>query len=345
MQLSDFDYQLPRELIAQEPLAQRDASRMLVLDRKKKAWTDSQFAKLPDYLHSNDVLVINNTRVFPARLLGRRDPSGGCVEVLLVRELEPLLWEALVKPGQRLKLGSRIEFAPGRLHAELVNEPGNDLRQVRFECTEPWESLLDALGQTPLPPYIDRPAGSSINDRERYQTVFARKKGAIAAPTAGFHFTPRIIKDVLACGARVVEVTLHVGYGTFEPVRVQNIEQHRVSAERFEITDEAAQLINHARAQGGRVIAIGTTTTRALEAAANSKGEIQPVRKSTELTITPGYDFRIVNVLLTNFHLPCSSLLLLVSAFADHNFIFSAYRHAVEARYRFYSYGDCMLVI
>lgn len=345
MQLSDFDYELPKESVAQEPLAQRDASRMLVVDRKTRVWADSRFATLPDYLRASDVLVINNTQVFPARLIGRRHPSGGRVEVLLVRELQPLLWEGLVRPGQRLKLGSRIEFASGRLRAELLNEPGNDLRRLRFECIETWESLLDEVGQTPLPPYISRPLGTSKTDRERYQTVFARKRGAIAAPTAGLHFTAQVIEDVLASGARIAEITLHVGYGTFEPVRVQNIQQHTVAAERFEITKQAAETLNDARAKGGRVIAVGTTTTRALEAATNSEGEIEPIMKSAELTITPGYKFRIVDALLTNFHLPCSSLLLLVSAFAGRDLILSAYRHAVDAGYRFYSYGDCMLVI
>ena len=345
MQLSDFDYELPRELIAQQPLERRDGSRMLVLDRTKRSWVDTTFATLPDYLRLNDVVVINNTRVFPARLVGQRDPSGGHVEVLLVRELEPFLWEALVRPGQRLRLGSRIDFASGKLRGKLMDNPGRELRQIRFDRTESWEYLLEELGQTPLPPYINRPAGSSANDRERYQTVFAREKGAIAAPTAGLHFTPQMIQRVLSRGALVAEITLHVGYGTFEPVRVNNLAKHRVAAERFEITAEAARTINDARAKGGRVIAIGTTTTRALEVAVNSEGQVEPVRKTAELTITPGYGFRIVDLLLTNFHLPCSSLLLLVCAFAGPDFTLAAYRHAVGGRYRFYSYGDCMLIV
>lgn len=345
MQISEFNYELPEELIAQEPLQQRDASRMLAVDREKKAWTDSEFATLPEYLRENDVLVINNTRVFPARLVGQRDPSGGRAEILLVRELGPFVWEALVKPGHRLKQGSRLKFGAAKLRAEILDAPGNGLRQLRFDYEGSWEAVLDEVGETPLPPYISRPLGGSPADRERYQTLFAREKGAIAAPTAGLHFTPQVFERVLARGARVAEITLHVGYGTFEPVRAERIEEHRVASEEFEITEQAAQTINDARARGGRVIAVGTTTTRALEAALNSEGRLEPVRTLATLTIVPGYKFRITDALLTNFHLPRSSLLLLVCAFAGRDFVIRAYRHAVERRYRFYSYGDCILLI
>ncbi|MEP6921868.1 MAG: tRNA preQ1(34) S-adenosylmethionine ribosyltransferase-isomerase QueA [bacterium] len=345
MQISQIDYELPDELVAQEPLEQRDASRMLVLDRAKKGWTDSSFRQLPDYIRPDDVLVINNTRVFPARLIGQRDPSLGRVEVLLVRELEPFVWEALVRPGRRLKQGSRIQFGRSRLRAEMLDEPGEGVRRLRFECSGVWESVLDEIGETPLPPYINRPKGSSAADRERYQTVYARASGAIAAPTAGLHFTPLIIEQAIARGAKVVEITLHVGYGTFEPVHVSDSEQHRVAAERFEISEEAARTINTARGRGGRVLAVGTTTTRALEASASAQGVLEAANSSAELTITPGYKFRMVDALLTNFHLPRSSLLLLVSAFAGTEFVLDAYRHAVASRYRFYSYGDCMLLI
>lgn len=345
MHISEFSYDLPEELIAQEPLQQRDASRMLVLDREQKTCVDSVFATLPEYVRANDVLVINNTRVFPARLRGRRVPSGGSVEVLLLREVEPLGWEALVRPGHRLRQGAQLQFGGGRLRAELLNGPGKGLRLLRFDCEERWDDVLDDIGETPLPPYIRRSAGEAPMDRERYQTLFAREKGAVAAPTAGLHFTPQIIEQVSARGAHVAEITLHVGYGTFEPVRVENIAQHRVASEYFEITEEAAQTINHARTSGGRVIAIGTTTTRALESAVNAEGILEPTRRSAELTITPGYKFRITEALLTNFHLPGSSLLLLACAFAGRELMLQTYRHAVEARYRFYSYGDCMLVI
>lgn len=345
MQISQFDYDLPPELVAQEPLAERDASRMLVLDRAKNSWTDSEFKQFPEYVRQNDVVVINNTRVFPARIIGQRDPTGGRVEVLLVRELEPFLWEALVRPGRRLRQGARIQFGNSTLRAEILDATGEGVRRIRFDCDGVWETILDEVGETPLPPYISRPSGSSAVDRERYQTLFARERGAIAAPTAGLHFTPQVLEQMLARGARVVEITLHVGYGTFEPVHVEDSEQHSVAAERFEISDEAAHTINSARDMGARVIAIGTTTTRALEAAADSKGKLEGAKRNAELTITPGYRFRVVDALLTNFHLPRSSLLLLVAALAGPDFILHAYRHAVAARYRFYSYGDCMLLI
>jgi S-adenosylmethionine:tRNA ribosyltransferase-isomerase len=345
MHVSAFDYELPTELIAQEPLPQRDASRMLIVDRAKLSWTDSHFRELPQQLESGDLLVINNTRVFPARLIGHRRSSGGRVEILLVRELEPDLWEALIKPGRRLRKGDEVSFEGTDLTAQIVDAPGEELRQLRLRSTKSLNSVLDEFGEMPLPPYISRPAGSSAADRERYQTLFAKARGAIAAPTAGLHFTSDVMDQIAACGVGIAEITLHVGYGTFEPVRVDNTEQHQVSAERYEIDSVAAQAINETKVQGGRVIAVGTTTTRALESAVNERGFLDPMRGSAALTIVPGYKFRVVDGLLTNFHLPRSSLLMLVSAFAGHELILSAYRHAVASRYRFYSYGDCMLVI
>ncbi len=345
MLISEFDYELPEELIALQPLPLRDASRMLVVDRGKKAWVDTDFASLPDYVHENDVLVINNTRVFPARLVGQRDPSGGRVEVLLVRELGPSVWEALVKPGARLRQGARLKFGDSRLRADLLDAPGNGLRRLRFEYEGPWEAVLEEVGETPLPPYISRAAAVSLADRERYQTIFASQKGAIAAPTAGLHFTSQIFDRVLARSAKVTEITLHVGYGTFEPVRVNDVAQHRVASEEFELSERAASTINAARAGGGRVIAVGTTTARALESSVNARGQLEPARTIADLTIVPGYKFRTIDVLLTNFHLPRSSLLLLVCAFAGRDFVLQAYRHAVYRDYRFYSYGDCMLLI
>ncbi|HEY2972367.1 MAG TPA: tRNA preQ1(34) S-adenosylmethionine ribosyltransferase-isomerase QueA [Pyrinomonadaceae bacterium] len=354
MHLSDFDYELPEELIAQQPLQQRDASRMLILDRKTQTLLDSKFELFPEYVRAGDVIVVNNTRVFPARLIGQRDPSGGRVEVLLVRELESQstqpgwtcsIWEALLRPAHRLKEGARLRFGDSHLRAEVLGSSAKGLRRLKFESDEPLEYLINELGQTPLPPYIRRPAGTSVEDRERYQTVFARQKGAIAAPTAGLHFTPAVLEAIRARKARVVEITLHVGYGTFEPVRVDEIKQHRVAPEFFQIDQEAAAVVNESRAQGGRVIAIGTTTTRALESAVNARGTIEAGAKDTNLTITPGYKFRVTDGLLTNFHLPRSSLLLLVSAFAGRDFTLDAYRYAVVAHFRFYSYGDCMFVI
>ena len=349
MLLSDFDYELPEELIAQQPLEQRDASRMLILDRAKKTQEDSRFELFPEYIRPGDVVVVNNTRVFPARLIGRRERSGGRVEVLLAREVEPAVWEALVRPAQRLKVGARLRFGDSMLRAEVLECSARGLRLLRFDAagseSDSLETLLTQQGHTPLPHYIRRPEGESADDSERYQTVFARERGAIAAPTAGLHFTPEIISAVQSRGARVLEITLHVGYGTFEPVRVDNIEEHRVAPEFYEIRAEVASTINEIRSQGGRVIAVGTTTTRALESSLNERGLVTAGAGESELTITPGHQFRVTDALLTNFHLPRSSLLLLVSAFAARDFTLAAYRHAVAAGYRFYSYGDCMFVI
>ena len=345
MHLSDFDYDLPEELIAQEPLPERDASRMLVVNRETNAWTESTFKSFADYVRPNDVLVVNNTRVFPARLIGQRDPTGGRVEVLLSRELENGVWEALVKPGHRLKVGARLTFGK-QLRAEVVDDASEQgFRQLKFEGDLPLEQLLESVGQTPLPPYIKRPGGSSEGDRVRYQTVYANVRGAIAAPTAGLHFTHEVIQDIQGRGATMTEVTLHVGYGTFEPVRVNDVGDHHVSAESFEISTEAASVINSARTSGGRIIAVGTTTTRALESAVSDDGIIHAQSGETNLTITPGFTFRAVDALLTNFHLPQSSLLLLVSAFAGYELTMRSYRFAVANRFRFYSYGDCMLVV
>jgi S-adenosylmethionine:tRNA ribosyltransferase-isomerase len=345
LNISDFDYELPEDLIAQHPLERRDAARMLVLNRREQSLRDSQFAELPSYVRAGDVVVVNNTRVFPARLTGVREPSGGRVELFLVREREPNVWEALARPARRLHKGARIGFNDERLRAEIVDVMEDGHRLVRFECDAAFATLLEETGQTPLPPYIKRPAGSSTEDRERYQTVYARHRGAIAAPTAGLHFTPRVINEIESRGARVVEITLHVGYGTFEPVRAEDLSHHTVAPEQSEISDDSAETINRARASGGRVIAIGTTTTRALESSVDETGRVAAGQRTAQLTITPGYRFRVVDALLTNFHLPRSSLLVLVATFAGHDLTMSAYCHAVESRYRFYSYGDCMLII
>src|ERR1043165_403753 len=341
MKITDFDYGLPDELIAQTPLEERDASRMLVLDRRNQEWVDSSFKEFPHYLRPNDVVVINNSRVIPARLLGQREGSGGQVEIFLVREIETHVWEALVRPGARLKKGSRAIFGEGKLIGEMLDEPGTELRHCRFHCEGSFDDTLAEIGSTPLPPYIKRPSGISNADRERYQTVYSRHGGAIAAPTAGLHFTPEGLAQVGEI-ASIAEGKLHVGYGTFEPVRVDDVEQHSVSSERFEISESAAQTINEAT---GRVIVVGTTTMRALESAASEDGHVVAGKGVASLTIKPGYRFRVANALLTNFHLPQSSLLILVSAFAGREFILRAYEHAVSQRYRFYSYGDCMLIL
>ena len=340
MHISDFDYDLPADLIAQTPLEQRDASRMLVLDRAQQEWTDSYFSQFTEHLRPNDVVVVNNSRVIPARLIGRREETGGQVEIFLVREIEAEVWEALVRPGARLKKGARAVFGEGRLVAEMLDEPGTELRRVRFHCEGSFDEVLAEIGSTPLPPYIKRPAGTSTTDRERYQTVYSKHRGAIAAPTAGLHFTPEVLAEV-ARVASLAEITLHVGYGTFEPVRVDDVTQHSVSSEHFEISESAAQTIN----QGDRIIVVGTTTMRALESSATEDGRVVAGRGVANLTIKPGYRFRIADALLTNFHLPRSSLLILVSAFAGRDLVLRAYRHAVAQQYRFYSYGDCMLIL
>ncbi|HEV2915422.1 MAG TPA: tRNA preQ1(34) S-adenosylmethionine ribosyltransferase-isomerase QueA [Pyrinomonadaceae bacterium] len=347
MRIEDFDYELPEELIAQHPLNKRDAARMLVLDREASAWRDSQFAELPSYVRAGDVVVINNTRVFPARLVGEREPSGGRVELFLVRELGPLQWEALARPARRLREGTRMRFGQGRLRAEVVEALDDGRRLVRFECGEPLplHTLIEELGQTPLPPYIKREAESLYEDSERYQTIYARERGAIAAPTAGLHFTPRVLDELAARGASLIEITLHVGYGTFEPVRVSDLGEHRVAPEHYEISAAAAEAINEGRARGRRILAVGTTTTRALESAVDEGGQVKPGAGLAQLTITPPYRFRVVDELLTNFHLPRSSLLVLVSTFAGRELMLAAYAHAVAEAYRFYSYGDCMLII
>ena len=316
---------------------------MLVVNRQEQSWTDSSFKEFTRHLRSNDVVVVNNSRVIPARLKGNRE-TGGHVEIFLVREIETKIWEALVRPGGRLKKGERVSFGDGKLIAEMLDHPGVELRRVRFHCEGSFDDLLAEFGSTPLPPYIKRPSGTSSTDRERYQTIYSKHRGAIAAPTAGLHFTPELLAQV-ADTASLAEITLHVGYGTFEPVRVDNIMDHSVSGEHFEISDAAAQTINAARMNGGRIIVVGTTTMRALESAATEDGTVKPGSGVATLTIKPGHRFRIADALLTNFHLPRSSLLILVSAFAGREFILRAYRHAVAQRYRFYSYGDCMLIL
>jgi S-adenosylmethionine:tRNA ribosyltransferase-isomerase len=344
MLISDFDYELPEDLIAQKPLEKRSASRMLVLDREKQAWSDSTFQTFTEHLQPNDVVVVNNSRVIPARLIGQRQESGGRVEVFLVRELELLVWEALVRPGSRLRRGCNVVFGDGKLVAELLDDPGHELRRVHFRCEGSFDAVLAEIGSTPLPPYIKRPTGVTAEDRERYQTIYSKHRGAIAAPTAGLHFTPEVVSEV--CDrSTLAEITLHVGYGTFEPVRVDDIQDHSVSSERFEISDSAARTINQARARNGRIIVVGTTTIRALESSASEDGRVVAGSGDANLTIKPGHRFRAADALLTNFHLPRSSLLLLVSAFAGRELVLRAYRHAVKQRYRFYSYGDCMLIL
>ena len=348
MDVSDFAFELPPDLIAQAPL-ERGASRMLVLHRHGPPRIEHSFvARLPEFLHDGDLLVVNDTRVFPARLLGTRVPSGGAVECLLLSSVEGDRWEALVHPGQKLKAGSRMVFRGSRhvLHAEIAARHFHGRRTIRLwaENNASVEEAIDDIGHVPLPPYIKRQ--DSADDRERYQTVYARERGSVAAPTAGLHFTSGILDALEQRGVQRTAVTLHVGYGTFQPVRVTEVEAHAVASERFSISAPAAEMINRAKRESRRVVAVGTTTTRALESAARTGGgSITPHTGWTDLFIYPGFRFAIVDALVTNFHLPQSSLLMLVSAFGGQEAVLAAYREAVAQRYRFYSYGDAMLIL
>ena len=367
LDVRDFDFDLPSELIAQEPPPERGGSRLLFLDRETGAIRHETIAALPALLRPRDLLVLNNTRVFPARLIGRRTPSGGAVECLLIGRVEDSgagrwglsearpedraprgeQWEALVHPGQKLKPGSRVVFEGSRtLHGEILERRFHGRRLIRFWTDDgsSIDAVVDAIGHVPLPPYIRREDHSG--DRDRYQTVFARSRGSVAAPTAGLHFSSALLAACAARGIETVEITLHVGYGTFQPVRVERVEDHRLEPERYDISHPAADAIARALGDRRRVIAVGTTTTRTLEAVARENhGRIVPGGGWADLFIYPGFNFRVVSGLITNFHLPRSSLLMLVSAFAGRDRVLEAYRRAVADRYRFYSYGDAMLIL
>ncbi|HKX28304.1 MAG TPA: tRNA preQ1(34) S-adenosylmethionine ribosyltransferase-isomerase QueA [Blastocatellia bacterium] len=356
MHISDFNYELPPELIAQEPPAERDRSRMLVIDRARHQWRDRAFVELPTLLDPDDVVVINNTRVFPARLFGRRIPAAtespqgappAPIEVLLTQPVgdQRNEWEVLAKPARPLRPGTEVDFGNGRLKGVVTASFDDGRRQIRFEGAENFDQIVDEIGNTPLPPYIKREIGAGNRlDEPRYQTVFASRRGAIAAPTAGLHFTPELFDQLRRRGVRIAEITHHVGYATFQPLRVETVEEHRLPPENYEIDPETAETINAAKRAGRRVVAIGTTTARALESATDSRGLLRAERNRTELFIYPGYQFRLIDALFTNFHLPQSSLLMLVSAFAGRELTMAAYLHAVAEKYRFYSYGDCMII-
>jgi S-adenosylmethionine:tRNA ribosyltransferase-isomerase len=343
MLISEFDFDLPENLIAQEPLQKREISRMLVLDRFDKTLTDAHFYDFTKYIKAGDVVVLNNTKVFPARLFGETE-TGAKVEVFLVEKIEKEKWEILARPAKRLKTGKKIVFGEN-LTAEVLDRTEEGRVILEFSANGDFDEILDEIGKTPLPPYIRRDSEEFDKDRERYQTVFARERGAIAAPTAGLHFTPPILKEIQNLGATICEITLHVGYGTFEPVRVKDLSEHIVLPENYEISNESAETLNKAKAENRRIIAVGTTTTRCLETSINKNGKFIAEKAKADLTITPGYEFKAIDGILTNFHLPKSSLLVLVSTFAGHEFIMNAYTHAVASEYRFYSYGDCMLII
>jgi S-adenosylmethionine:tRNA ribosyltransferase-isomerase len=348
MDVREFDFDLPPELIAQEPAPERAGARLLHVNRATGAMAHARVTDLPGHLTAGDVLVVNNTRVFPARLLGRRMPSGGAVECLLVKRcVDHEHWEALMHPGQRLKPGARVVFVgTPTLHAEVLERKLHGRRLIRLWSDDgsPVDEAIDAIGHVPLPPYIKRADDDA--DRERYQTVFAERRGSVAAPTAGLHFTPALLAALRGRGVQIAEITLHVGYGTFQPVRTERVEDHRLEPERYEIESFAADIINTARSGGRRVVAVGTTVTRTLEAVAlQNGGRIVAGAGETDLFVYPGFQFRILGGLLTNFHLPRSTLLMLVAAFAGRKQVLRAYRTAIAERYRFYSYGDAMLIL
>ncbi len=340
--LADLSFDLPPDLIASEPLADRSGSRMMAVDRGAQSFEDKRFSDVVSCLRADDLLVVNNTRVFPARLFGKT-ATGARIELFLIRSIADNDWECLARPGRRLKNGTRIDIGPGFSATVLEKMPDGHLI-VRFDCEGPLDAAIDLFGKTPVPPYIRRGADESDKDRERYQTIYAAKRGAIAAPTAGLHFTDEVLRQLRDKGVEIVEITLHVGYGTFEPVRVEELQEHRVAAEEYEISSEAAKAIEAARAAGRRIVAVGTTTTRALESNYSEFEAITPGRRMADITILPGYKFNVVDALLTNFHLPQSSLLILVSTFAGYDLIMRAYEHAIGEGYRFYSYGDCMFI-
>ena len=347
MRVADFDFDLPDELVAQEPPAQRGASRLMRLDRWTGATAVGAMRDIVGWLRPGDLLVVNDTRVFPARLLGHRLPGGGRIECLLIREVESSVWEALVHPGQRIKAGTRfvLEGESGSIDGEVLARDGFGRRTVRLTPRDarPLDEVIEAIGHMPLPPYIHRP--DRPEDRERYQTVFSRVRGSVAAPTAGLHFTPELLAQLEARGIERVSVTHHVGYGTFKPVRVDEVEAHTVDAETYSIEPGVADAINRARGEGRRIVVVGTTTTRALESAVRAgDGLVRPGRATTDLYIHPGFEFRIVQALVTNFHVPRSSLLFLVCAFAGREHVLAAYQRAIAEGFRFYSYGDAMLI-
>ena len=338
MKLSDFMYDLPEERIAQTPVEPRDHSRLMVLHRDTGAIEHRHFYDVIEYLNPGDCLVINDTRVIPARLYGER-PTGGACEVLLLKQLGPKRWETLVRPGKKLKPGAEVIFGDGRLRCRVMESTDVGGRIVEFQCEGSFEAALDALGEMPLPPYIHE----KLENRDRYQTVYARQDGSAAAPTAGLHFTPELMERIRQKGVDIVPVLLHVGLGTFRPVKVENIEEHEMHSEYFEVTPQAADRINAARQRGGRIIAVGTTSVRTLESAAQD-GRLVAKRGDTSIFIKPGYRFQLVDALITNFHLPGSTLILLVSALWDRERILAAYKTAVEEGYRFFSFGDAMLI-
>lgn len=341
MNTTDFDFDLPEELIAQTPLEVRDSSRLLILDKKQKTLTDSHFDAILDQLKPGDALVMNNTRVLPARLYGEKPDTHGHVELLLLKNTQADQWEVLAKPAKRLRVGAKISFGDGRLMATVLEELEHGGRIVEFSYDGIFLEVLESLGEMPLPPYIHE----KLEDRERYQTVYAKENGSAAAPTAGLHFTKELLEQIEAKGVHLVYLTLHVGLGTFRPVSVDNVEEHEMHSEYYQLSQEAADTLNQVKKNGGRVVAVGTTSIRTLETIGNKfDGQLEADNGWTNIFIKPGYEFKVVDAFSTNFHLPKSTLVMLVAAFAGREFVLEAYRHAVEERYRFFSFGDAMFL-
>ncbi|MCI9422320.1 MAG: tRNA preQ1(34) S-adenosylmethionine ribosyltransferase-isomerase QueA [Dorea sp.] len=340
MKRQDFYYELPEELIAQDPLADRESSRLLVLNRESGVISHHVFREITEYLHEGDCLVINDTKVLPARLIGSREGTNGKVEILLLKRKENNIWETLVKPGRKAKVGTRLVFGEGLLIGQVVDivEEGNRLIQFTYEGI--FEEILDRLGQMPLPPYITH----QLADKNRYQTVYAAHTGSAAAPTAGLHFTPELLKKIEDMGVEIAKVTLHVGLGTFRPVKVDEITEHHMHSEFYQIDEEAAAKINRAKENGKRVICVGTTSCRTVESAADEKGRLRALSGWTDIFIYPGYEFKVLDCLITNFHLPESTLIMLVSALAGREKVMEAYEEAVREKYRFFSFGDAMFI-
>ncbi len=341
MKTSDFYYDLPKELIAQTPAEPRDSSRLLVLDRQSGETVHKHFFDIIDYLDEGDLLVCNDSRVLPARIYGNKEPTGARVEFLLLKQISGNRWETLCKPGKKAKEGARFSFGDGLLYATVTEVKDDGNRVVDFECDENFFSTLDKIGQMPLPPYITE----ELKDKERYQTVYSHELGSAAAPTAGLHFTTELMDKIKAKGVNIAYVTLHVGLGTFRPVKVDDVTKHKMHSEHYEVPEETAELIKKTKQSGKRVIAVGTTSCRTLESVAAEHGEVVPCEGFTEIFIYPGFEFKVLDGLITNFHLPESTLIMLVSAFAGYDNIMNAYKTAVEERYRFFSFGDAMAIL
>ena len=341
MNLHDFYYDLPQELIAQDPLEDRSSSRLLVLHRETAEGEHRIFRDIVEYLKPGDCLVINDTKVIPARLMGVKEGTGAGIEVLLLKRKEGNVWETLVKPGKKARPGARILFGDGLLKGEVIDVVEDGNRLIRFEYEGIFEEILDQLGQMPLPPYITH----QLKDKNRYQTVYAKHDGSAAAPTAGLHFTPELLRQIEEMGVSIAHVTLHVGLGTFRPVKVENIQEHHMHSEFYVVEEDQAELINRTKKEGGRVIAVGTTSCRTLESATGEDGILKAGSGWTDIFIYPGYQFRMIDALITNFHLPESTLMMLVSAFAGRELIMETYAEAVKERYRFFSFGDAMFIV